>query len=85
MTVRGLTEHFGGEDIKDHIAIIVRQQTVKFDFDSVLSVKVVDNVASLKTEYVFDSEKSNIDAGTMYTINVTNTGFANVESLEVIK
>lgn len=84
MTVRGLTEHFGGEDIKDNIAIIVRQQTVKFDFDSVLSVKVVDNVASLKTEYVFNSKKSNIDAGTMYTIDVMNTGFANVESLEVI-
>ena len=81
--MRGLNDTFGGENIRDQMGLIVRQQTVDFGFASNMYVKVVDDVASLKTEYIFDSEKSTIDAGTMYAISVKNTGFASVESLEV--
>lgn len=83
MAVRGLTEQFGSENIADQIAIIIRQQTVRFDFATAKYVKVVDNVASLNTEYVFNSELAEIDTGKMYAIAVENTGYASVERLEV--
>jgi hypothetical protein len=81
--MRGLTEHFGGESIKDQIAIIVRQQTVQF---TNLSEYVVNDagVLKLRTEYQYFSNPATIDEGQMASAQAITTDKVSVKSLEVL-
>lgn len=75
--IRTITEHIGD----NHIDLIVKQQTVKFNIADNKYIEVVDSDTKLRTLYLFEGEAIEIDEGNAVSAHVRTDDLKTVESV----
>ena len=77
--MRGMSDSFGGDDIKNPLDIIVRQQTVQF---GLTEYTIYDgDVLRTKTKYRFTGVQENIDEGNAFAVQTITSDKKSIESV----